>query len=119
MNYDLSNLVANLDIPTSPIAFSFSDTQFEIIKKYILEFQASLDAEHDIGIMLTSFGQTMLMQVTSVGYERSVLMVFRGFVDGRKSTLIQHVSQLNFMLTSVPKDPDKPKRKIGFSVDRE
>lgn len=43
-------------------------------------------------------------------------MVFKGYVNGRMSTLIQHVSQLNFLLTSVPKEPDKPKRKIGFST---
>lgn len=81
-----------------------------------LDFQKSLDNEHDVGVMLTNFGSTMLMQVTAIGYEKSVLMVFKGYVDGRESTLIQHVSQLNFLLTSIPKAPDVPKRKIGFSV---
>lgn len=116
MNYSFPNPVASLDFPTPPIAFSYSDTQFEIIKKYILDFQECLDNEHDVGVMLTNFGSTMLMQVTAIGYEKSVLMVFKGYVDGRESTLIQHVSQLNFLLTSVPKAPDVPKRKIGFSV---
>lgn len=115
MPYDFANLVAP-SIPASPIAYSYSDTQFEIIKRYILDFQQSLDNEHDVGVLLTNFGSTMLMQVTSVGFERSVLMVFRGYVDGREATLIQHVSQLNFLLTSVPKAPDEPKRKIGFTV---
>ncbi len=32
------------------------------------------------------------------------------------STLIQHVSQLNFLLTSVPKADDRPKNQIGFAV---
>jgi hypothetical protein len=54
------------------------------------------------------------MQVTNITYEKSVLMIFKGFVNGREATLIQHINQLNFMLTSVEKEPDRPKRKIGF-----
>ena len=102
---------------TPPSAYSFSDTQFKIIKKYVLDFQESLDSEHDVGVMLTNFGSTVLMEVTEIGYEKSVLMVFKGFVNGRNSTLIQHISQLNFLLTSVPKAPDKPHRTIGFTAN--
>lgn len=98
-----------------PTAYSYSDTQFEIIRKYVLEFQKSLDTEHDIGLLLTNFGSSILMEVNYIGYEESVLMIFKGLVNGVESTLIQHVSQLNFLLTTVPKSPDKPKRKIGFS----
>lgn len=106
-----------MNISPPPLAYSYSDTQFEIIKRYILEYQSSLDSEHDVGLLLTNFGQSILMEVTEIGYEHSVLMVFRGYVNGRFSTLIQHVSQLNFLLTSISKEPDKPKRKIGFISD--
>lgn len=108
------NQITFAKAPAPPSAYSYSDTQFDVIKKYVLDFQQSLDQEHDIGLLLTNFGQAMLMEVTQIGFEKSVLMVFRGFVNGRESTLIQHISQLNFLLTSVPKDPEKPKRKIGF-----
>ena len=109
---DLSNIM--VDPP--PITLSYSDTQFEVIKRYVEDFQASLDNEHDVGLMLTNFGATMLMEVTEISYEESVLMVFKGFVNGRMSTLIQHVSQLNFLLTSVEKSPETPKRQIGFTA---
>ena len=102
------------DIPALPIAYSYSDTQFDILKKYIEDFENSLDSEHEVGIMLTNFGQSVTMQVTQITYEKSVLMVFKGYVNGKFSTLIQHVSQLNFLLTSIEKEPDKPKRPIGF-----
>lgn len=102
------------DIEPLPITYSYSDTQFEILQKYIQEFEASLDAEHEVGLVLTNFGQSILMQVVEIGYEKSVLMIFKGYVDGKMSTLIQHVSQLNFLLTSVEKSPDRPKRPIGF-----
>ena len=95
----------------------YADTQFKIIKKYILDFQASLDANHDVGLMLTSFGQTVTMAVTHIGYESPVLMVFHGFVDGCEATLIQHISQLNFLLITMEKSPDVPKRKIGFTAN--
>lgn len=100
----------------APISYSYSDTQFEIIKEYIQRFQASLDNEHDVALMLTQFGSSVIMEVTDIGYEESVLMVFKGYVNGRMSTLIQHVSQINFLLTSVPKAPDEPKRTIGFTA---
>ncbi len=99
---------------STPIMYQYSDTQFEILQKHIKKFEETLDSEHEVGILLTNFGQSILMQVTEISYEESVLMVFRGYVKGTYSTLIQHVSQLNFLLTSIPKEPDRPKRTIGF-----
>ena len=102
-----------MDLPTQHM---FSDTQFEIIKKYIQEYENTLDKEHAVGVMLTNFGQSIIMQVEEITYEKSVVLVFKGLVNGQKSTLIQHINQLNFLLTSVPIEEDKPKRKIGFKI---
>ena len=110
-NFDPSFIT---DIPKPPIVYSYSDTQFEILSKYIRAFENSLDPDHEVGLILTNFGQSVTMQVTEVGYEESVLMIFKGYVNGRMSTLIQHVSQINFLLTAIKKDPSKPKTKIGF-----
>ena len=95
----------------------WADEQFEILKRYIKAFEQSLDAEHEVGIMMTNFGQSIIMQVTMVTYEDPVLMVFKGFVNGREATLIQHINQLNFMLTTIDKEPDRPKRQIGFGTN--
>ena len=102
------------DIEPLPIVYSYSDTQFEILTKYIKTFESTLDADHEVGLLLTNFGQTITMQVTEISYEKSVLMIFKGYVNGRMSTLIQHVSQLNFLLTAIEKEPERPKRTIGF-----
>lgn len=108
------------EMPDMPNWYMWSDTQFELIKKYIEEFEDSLDTEHEVGVMLTNFGQSVLMQVTEIGYEKSVMLVFKGYVNGKPSTLIQHISQLNFLLTSMDrKEPEKPKRKIGFRMPDE
>ena len=103
----------------TPAKHMWADEQFEILKRYIQDFECSLDTDHEVGLMMTNFGQSVLMQVTHVTYEDPVLMVFRGFVNGREATLIQHINQLNFMLTSVEKEPDRPKRRIGFSTGEE
>ena len=111
------NLMSNIEVPNVPtpqIAYSYSDTQFEILQKYIEEYQDSLDDQHEVGLLLTNFGQLVLMQVCEISYEKSVLLVFNGYVNGKYSTLIQHVSQLNFLITSIEKEPDKPKQRIGF-----
>ena len=102
----------------TPIQHMWADEQFEILKRYIQEFEQSLDAAHEVGIMMTNFGQSVLMHVTQVTYEDPVLMVFKGYVNGREATLIQHINQLSFMLTTVEKEPDRPKRQIGFVVNQ-
>lgn len=120
---DFQSMLPNLSELTKinatpgPIAFSYADTQFEIIKKYVEDFQRTLDEDHEVGLLLTNFGQSMLMNVTDIGFEESVLMIFRGYVDRQKATLIQHISQISFLLTSVPKiDPNAPPRRIGFNA---
>ena len=118
MNFNLDALethLSNIQIDT-PMQRMWAETQFEIIKKYIQDFENKLDSEHEVGIYLTSFGQSILMQVTSITYEESVLMVFKGYVDGNAATLIQHINQLNFLLTAIKKEPEKKRVPIGFCV---
>lgn len=112
---DYSKAFEKVDFPTQHM---FSDTQFEIIKKYIQEFEVTLDTEHNVGVMLTNFGQTITMQVCEIRYEKSVVLVFKGWVNGQYSTLIQHINQLNFLLTAVPIEEERPKRPIGFSASQ-
>lgn len=104
------------DLEPVPIGTD-SETQFEILKKYIEEFQNSLDSEHEVGMLLTNFGQNILLKVTYISFEPPVLMIFKGYVNNKESTLVQHVNQLNFLLTSVDKEPDRPKRRIGFGTE--
>lgn len=118
--FDLVNALPSIDysamtdVEPHPSLFAYLDTIFEIIKKQIQEYEQSLDADHEVAIWLTNFGHSVIMHVAEVGYKKSAVLVFKGFVDGRYSTLVQHVSQLNLLLTSVEKDPNRPKRQIGF-----
>ena len=48
-------------MPDLPHWYIWPDTQFEIIKEYIEGFETSLDQEHEVGLMLMNFGQSVLM----------------------------------------------------------
>ena len=120
-NMDILGMDLGTDVPNlsrynmeSPKENMWADDQFRILREQIQLFEETLDDEHEVGLMMTNFGQTVTMQVMEITYANPVLMIFRGYVNGRKATLIQHINQLNFMLTSVPLLPNEPKRSIGF-----
>lgn len=100
----------------TPFQHMFVDEQFDIIKNYIQEFEMMLDTEHEVGVMMTNFGQSVIMQVTEITYKDPVLLIFKGYVNGKMSILIQHMNQLNFLLTSLEKVTKEPKRQIGFAI---
>ena len=82
----------------------------------IIKYQASLPDTEDVIMMLVQFGQTYTIRVTNIGYSGYTLVCFHGEdIDGKPLELIQHISQLNFLLQVQPKEkPEVPKRKIGF-----
>ena len=100
----------------TPFQHMFVDEQFQIIKNYIQEYEKTLDTEHEVGLMMTNFGQSIIMQVTEITYEEPVLLIFKGYINGKMSVLIQHMNQLNFLLTSLDKVVEEPKRPIGFVI---
>lgn len=93
----------------------YASTQFNFLKEIIEDYEKKIPDDSNVAIWLTNFGQQFLMQVTQVTYKDPVLIVFKGFVEGKESTLIQHINQLNFLLTTTPKSPEEPKIKIGFN----
>lgn len=100
-----------------PRNYQLADWKYEKIAEQIEKYQNTLDNDHEIGLLLTSFGTSILMQVTEIGFQNPDLIYFYGYVDGKKAQLIQHSSQLNFLLTSVEKaDKSKPPKRIGFSL---
>lgn len=107
------------EIPVSPANLSYADTQFEILMRRILEFQASLDADHDVGMVCVNSGLSAPLLISEVILEPPVLLVFRGAVNGEPATLVQHISQLNVLMTAVSKPHEQPRRIIGFAISPE
>lgn len=96
--------------------YQMADYSYEVVMDRIKEFQSTLDNDHEVGIMLASFGTNITMVVEDIGYSNPSTLVFYGFVSDKPATLIQHMSQLNFLLLAIPKsDPEQPPRRIGFA----
>jgi hypothetical protein len=82
----------------------------------INQFDADLNSDLEVGLKLVSFGQTITFHVSGIGFYNPSLVVFAGLTDdGNRVELVQHVSQISFVLIALPKlNPEQPKRKIGF-----
>lgn len=118
---NFGSLTHNFDaLLTSPRNYKLADYTYEVIMERIKEFEDELDDDHEVAVKLAAFGQSVTMAVTDIGYSNPTTLIFYGYVGNKKSTLIQHMSQLNFLLLAVEKaDPEKPPRRIGFAASSE
>ena len=107
--------------PPSPLVTIAEDNQASEFHKrlatWIEEFNQGLDQQHEVGVRLVNFGQTVVFHLDSIGYWNPSLILFQGTTqEGQPVELIQHVSQISILLTRLPrKDPNQPRRKIGFA----
>lgn len=91
----------------------------ENLYQEIIKYQSSLPDTEDVAISVVKFNEVTTIFVDSIGYIGYNLVRFGGKDNsGKPMELIQHISQLNFLLMVVPKpEADIPKRKIGFVQD--
>lgn len=89
---------------------------YENILKQIQAFEAQLDENSEVGLRFASFGGTTTMKVEKIGYQNPHLLYFRGKVRGDDALLIQHTSQLSFLMVAEKKqDPTLPATRLGFA----
>ena len=109
----IANTVNNLHIRD----YSHADWKYEKLVEQLREYESTLDSDHELAACLASFGSMVTMVVTELGYQNPDMLYFYGYVNGKPAQLIQHVSQLNLLLTSVEReDKTKPARRIGFTA---
>ena len=92
---------------------------YERIVKSIEDFEKDLGNEYQAGGRLVNF-QDIVFSIEDVGYWGPDMIIFDGTLpDGSHVQLLQHISQLNLLLVSVPRKDDltQPRRKIGFQID--
>lgn len=120
---DIKNLTATLtpvipefkmpQIPTNPnLASEFHHR----LINWINDFHKSLDNEHEAGVRLVNFGQTVTFHIEDISYWNPSLISFIGYTEsGEPVELIQHVSQISILLMKMKrKEVEQPKRPIGF-----
>lgn len=95
--------------------------QFEIIKQRIQQLEETLDNNRCIAVKLASFGHMVMLTVKSITYANPSILIFEGTVDNSPATLIQHVSQLNFLILTIERNPSEtsPRAPIGFRAPSE
>ena len=70
----------------------------------------------DVCVNLASFGQSLIMDVETIKYQNPNLLYFYGKVNDMDAQLIQHMTQLNFLLLARQKSkPNEDPRRIGFA----
>ena len=93
---------------------------YERLILYIKNFEEQLDDAHEIAMGFTG-GDVGVMRIDGMGFFAPDVLTFYGADEnGTKTQLIQHVSQLNVMLRTLPKveESAEPKR-IGFRLAEE
>lgn len=91
---------------------------FNHILGRVKQFQADLPEDHELGLQLTGSGGGQSLHVRGMGFKNPNIIEFYGMLEGaRQVVVIQHLSQLNFMLIAVPPPADQPPYRIGFGAD--
>lgn len=101
----------------SVIDANLASAFYHRLTEWITNFDKSLDEEHEVGVRLVSFGQTIIFHLTDMSYWNPSLIRFDGVTEGGGEVeLIQHVTQISILLMKLPRrDPTVPKQPIGFS----
>jgi Family of unknown function (DUF6173) len=84
---------------------------------YIKNFEQTLDSEQEVAMSFTDTGGGFL-RIEGLGYFDPDIVTFYGTDQtGARVQLVQHVSQLNVLLRTMPKavETDEPRR-IGFEL---
>jgi hypothetical protein len=110
----------NIELPPNPLIVAveanYASEFHRRLVTWINNFDSKLDKEHEVGVRLVSFGQSVVFHLHDIRFWNPSLIAFTGVSDdGNPVELIQHVSQISVLLMKLPRrDPSKPKRKIGF-----
>jgi hypothetical protein len=89
---------------------------YKAIREYFEQFEAELDNSHEIAIRLASFGNEIDFRPEKIGFSMPSLITFIGVTDAcERVQLVQHISQLSFLLRAVEKLNDQPTR-IAFNA---
>ena len=113
---DNRSLPASAD-PEKDVSKSPAQWAYERIIMYLKNFEEQLDADHEAAMGYTG-GDAGVLRIEGMGYFDPDIVTFYGTDPaGGKTQLIQHVTQLNVMLRTVPKAPEaaEPNR-IGFRL---
>jgi len=88
---------------------------FKYLMQRVRQFQGTLAEDQEIGLQLANFGIPAQIHIRSIGYTNPNLIEFQGIdMNENEVTLVQHISQLSFLLIAVKPLPEDEPYRIGF-----
>ncbi|MEM1384463.1 MAG: DUF6173 family protein [Pseudomonadota bacterium] len=85
--------------------------------KRVVAFENALDEQHEVGIRLANFGVAAEINIRAITFRNPYLIEFSGILpNGQTVALVQHVSQLSFLLVAVPPAVEQQPYRIGFHL---
>lgn len=101
-----------------PETLDAAEQVFHHILGRVKQFQSELPPDHELGLHLADFGGGRALHVRGMGFKNPNIIEFYGKLDGdQQVAVIQHISQLNFLLIAVPPPADQPPYRIGFGAE--
>lgn len=101
-----------------PETLDAAEQVFNHILGRVKQFQAGLPDDHELGLHLADFGGGRALHVRGMGFKNPNIIEFYGMLDGdQQVAIIQHISQLNFLLIAVPPPADQTPYRIGFAAE--
>ncbi len=99
---------------------SEAEWAYERLILYLRKFEEGLDSEHEVAVGFAG-SDVGVLRIEGLGFFAPDIVTFYGQDgDGQKLQLIQHVSQLNVLLSAVPKTSSEGEaRRIGFRLVQE
>ncbi len=90
---------------------------YERLILYIQNFEKQLDSEHEVAMGMTG-GELGVLRIEGMGYFDPDIVTFYGSdIEGARTQLIQHVTQLSVMLRALPKPVGQAEpARIGFRL---
>lgn len=79
---------------------------WEIICNQIKIFQNNIDYNKEVALLISNLGQPITLRLKDIGFFNPYFISFKGTTDKddiENCQVIQHISQVNFLLTSVPR----------------
>ena len=93
---------------------------YERLMLYIQNLESRLDAEHEVAMGFTG-SEAGVLRIEGMGYFDPDILTFYGTdLDGVRTQMVQHVTQLSVMLRALPKPKAEAQaRRIGFRLAEE
>lgn len=110
---DARAMAAGLKAQTNPAEWAFAR-----LSRLIEDFESKLDENEEVGARIVGIPGDGVIQIDDVGFWGPDLILFFGKNQhGKPVRLVQHYSQINVLLSALPKEkPQAPPRRIGFQL---